>query len=234
MVVGNRVKGTFLQVSGALPLCISLLSSSLHLKFQPPWPSPPLISSQLSEMVVLCPVSPHYFTPAKCLQVGSQGLCWFVVPFLSGITVLACRLLNVWKLFPLFCSVFRLFLCGGGSSSVLVTQWGRRRSSAFLFEPGVSTWCSVFCFLIWALSLGVCTSFSTCDGKGCYSLNSLWRKGSLPNLTPNWKVFPYFGKKHGCCDMPDFLWINITGHSPLSWPRVYGCSFFNIFMPSVL
>lgn len=54
-VVASRCKRTLVQVSGALSLCISHLSSTLPLKFQPLQPdSPSLISPQLSEMVVLC------------------------------------------------------------------------------------------------------------------------------------------------------------------------------------
>lgn len=74
--VSRRGKGTFMQAPRALLLCISLPSCSLPLRFQPPQPYPPLISSHLSEMVVLCLVSPHYSTPAQCFQAGSQGLAW--------------------------------------------------------------------------------------------------------------------------------------------------------------
>lgn len=75
LVLGNTCEGTRMQASGALSQCISLLSSTLPLKFQPLLPdSPPLTSPQLSETVVLCLGVSPWPTPARCFPVESQGL----------------------------------------------------------------------------------------------------------------------------------------------------------------
>ena len=73
LVVSHRGKGTSMQAPRALLLCISLPSCSLPLSFQPPWPSPPLIPSHLSEMACFAWWAPLPLT-STVPQAGSQGL----------------------------------------------------------------------------------------------------------------------------------------------------------------